>query len=376
VTDQERIRVGLQRELTKLKGNLKYEKTAREGSSKRSAGYELECVSLREERDTLKTEQKINRRRLEELSTTLNQERMKRLRDLHLNEVLRKQAAGLQEAMALLAGDSTAANEKLLGKVLIADSAVAKNEVQRKIIDSQALEILEVTREVTMTNEKYKQAQNKIGEMEIALAKRTKDVLDFETEIWRLRKECTTMAGSSHSQQHVAFGRSYESQAGFSLPSRRIRVEGELRSLNGDIMARAGNGYGVGTATSVSSSNGGGSLFGQENTSSRPGRHVPESQMSMLSASMADHLPSRSRARGRDNDSTLASSLGAQPFSPDNSSVFSATTPYSPSRHGGRRSDKGHINSSSSGAESNIFVSKGEFCLNDFHILFGELIFV
>lgn len=343
--------MSLQRELTKLKGNLKYEKTAREGSSKRSAGYELECVSLRDERDALATEQKINRRRVEELSRALNQERMKRLRDLHLNEVLRKQNVALEESVRLVAADSVSANEKLLDKVLVADSAVAKSEVQRKIIDSQALEILSVTQETTVAQEKYKQAQEKIGEMEIALAKRTKEVLDFEMEIWRLRREVTALAGSSHSQQHVAFGRSCEPHSSFSLPTRRIRNEAELHSLSDDIRTRTGADLQSATG-SLSSA---GSAFGQERSERKTSRHVPESNVSLLSASLSGGAPSRSRGGKNFTDAVHS---GAPPFSPGASSDFTCTTPYSPSRRGGRRADEGGLNKSSS--EANIYLSKGK----------------
>ena len=304
---------------------MKYEKTAREGSSKRSAGYELECVSLREERDALSTEQKINRRRVEELTTTLNQERMKRLRDLHLNEVLRKQNVALEDSARLVAADSVTANEKLLEKVLIADSAVAKSEVQRKIIDSQALEILEVTQEVTVAKEKYKQAQERIGELEIALANRTKEVLDYEKEVWRLRKEVTNLAGQSHTDQHVAFGRSYQPVSSFPLPSRRIKLEGELRELKEGFAAKGGGSV-LGSASLASSAVG--SSFGAEQTMIH-GRHIPESSLSLLSQSLTEDLPSYSRnGRYPKVDSVSCNeSVG-------NSSVFSGTTPFSPTRHG------------------------------------------
>lgn len=357
--------MSIQRELTKLKGNLKYEKTAREGSAKRSATYELECVSLREERDVLLTEQKINRRRVEELSSTLNQERLKRLRDLHLNEVLRKQNAALEESIKLVGADTVSAHEKLLDKVLIADSAVAKSEVQRKIIDSQANEILEVTREVTTATERYKTAQNKIGEMEIALAKKTKEVLDFEAEIWRLRKEVTVLAGGSHSQKHVAFGRSYEPHTSFSLPSRRSRNEDELRSLTQDIQTKFGPDA-ITASCSISSS---GSVFGQEKSAvtkqSRRENDVPESSLSLLSASLMRNLPSRSSSGPRKAGSPVAA---MESYSPGNSSVFTSATPFSPSRHnrGGTSdsADVGDFMTKNSESKASIFVPKGTVCFN------------
>ena len=71
---------------------------------------------LREERKSL-VEEVINRRRVKELETALNDDRSKRLKDMHENELLMSKCARLEESLKDSSSDVLSAESKYLDKL-------------------------------------------------------------------------------------------------------------------------------------------------------------------------------------------------------------------------------------------------------------------
>ena len=96
----------LQKQVTSMTMSVKLEKKASEGLAKKAGALDIECVMLKEERKVMLAEQVHSRYRVKELETMLCDDRSKRLRDIHENELLRKRNAELEARETVTEADA------------------------------------------------------------------------------------------------------------------------------------------------------------------------------------------------------------------------------------------------------------------------------
>ena len=93
--------------------------------------------NLREERTFLIEDQRINRARVLELEQSLNDDRSKRLKDMHLAELFRTRTADLEARVLAAEKDKISAESALLEKLQRLETVVSLNESQKMVITSQ-----------------------------------------------------------------------------------------------------------------------------------------------------------------------------------------------------------------------------------------------
>lgn len=120
---------------------LKLERIALEGTKKKSAVIESELVALREDTANLRTEQSIAKSRVSELEHALNEERSKRLQDMHENERLLMLNVKLETKNENLAKNAFDANKSLLEKIQKLETATLLNESKSRVIASQSTDL-------------------------------------------------------------------------------------------------------------------------------------------------------------------------------------------------------------------------------------------
>ena len=80
---------------------------------------DLQLANITEERRILVEEQVFNRQRLKDLEKTSNDDRSKRLKDMHENELLKRKAMDLENRVSLAEADSRKAQAELLEKIQV-----------------------------------------------------------------------------------------------------------------------------------------------------------------------------------------------------------------------------------------------------------------
>ena len=141
INDQEQQRQLVVKELLKVKANLNFEVKAREGLAKKTGGFEFEALNLREEKKNLVEELNILRTRSKEMEFFLNQERSKRLQEIHETDILRKQNQSLESKQIQAEQDAARARSELLTKLQKMETIIAENDAQKVIIDTLNHEI-------------------------------------------------------------------------------------------------------------------------------------------------------------------------------------------------------------------------------------------
>lgn len=129
------------KEVKKLQSELKFERIATEGAKKKSAVFEFEVVGLREEKANFSQEASLYKVRVQELEHALNEERSKRLQNMHENEKLQMINAQLTTKNESLEKSAHDANMKLLEKIQKLETATLLNESKSRVISSQSTDL-------------------------------------------------------------------------------------------------------------------------------------------------------------------------------------------------------------------------------------------
>lgn len=142
IADFEKQRQSLQKKLLTGEKVLKYEKVASEGLSKKVAMLGQELVEEKESKKNLFDETLIGRKRIIELENSLSSGRALRLKEMHENELFKRQISGLEARMIDSEEDNRHAQTDLLAKIQQLETAVALNQAQGRTIAAQNEEMV------------------------------------------------------------------------------------------------------------------------------------------------------------------------------------------------------------------------------------------
>ena len=129
------------KEMKKVQSELKFERIATEGAKKRSAVFEFEVVALREDKANFMQEAALYKTKVLELEHALNEERSKRLQNMHENEKLQMINSELSIRNESLEKSAHDANTKLLEKIQKLETATLLNESKSRVIHSQSTDL-------------------------------------------------------------------------------------------------------------------------------------------------------------------------------------------------------------------------------------------
>ena len=196
IQEQERAKQAVQKELTRAQNNMKFEIKAREGLSKKTSMYEFEALNLRDECKNQREELGILRFRASDLEYKLNQERSKRLRDMHESDILRKRNAELESSEKYAEKDALKARQDLNDKLERMEVVLAQNESQKRVIESMSGEVLALNAEITSLKQDLRRLTESKYKLDSTVAMHTREKEGLEREIWRLRKENVHRGGT------------------------------------------------------------------------------------------------------------------------------------------------------------------------------------
>lgn len=197
-------KIGLSRQITSLENASKIEKKVVEGLLKKSGVLDFDVTSLREENAVLKKRDVSNTKRVEELEKTLIEDRTKRLREMHLNEVLRKKNSELEAKMRVDESNNKKYQDMMLDKFQEMETIIANNHRLQRLVEVQSEDILRMTKEVHDLKEKIKNHHEQVSTMKNEITNTTKERDEMQNEVWRLRSEVLSIAGTSN-EKSVAF---------------------------------------------------------------------------------------------------------------------------------------------------------------------------
>ena len=334
---------GLSKKISSLESNMRLEKRASDGLTKKTASLDIECTLLKEQDKVFREEQIMNRRKVKEYEDTLCEDRAKRLRDMHECELLRRKNAELEGKLNVAESGATKARRDLLDCMQRLDTALAQVENGQRTVEAQGEEMLSLNREVAAFKETVAGMGETVLRLERVAAERTaeRDILEHEGN--RLRTELINMA-TTHGERSIAFGSRVGSSQSRSRPGTGTGLSRASFSASGrDFFPQSPSGVGV--------SFGGSTVFDDSSSSSTLSR--PSSSSVMLS-------PVASQGRPRSQGglmSPISASKPATPLPPpaikrgvqlavlDTSLPYSASSSHGDGDDDGRDQDKGDSNS-------------------------------
>ena len=187
IAEFEKLRQSLQKKLLTGEKVLKYEKVASEGLSKKVAMLGQELVEEKESKKNLFDETLIGRKRIIELEKSLSSGRSLRLKEMHENELFKRQISGLEARMIDSEEDNRRAQTDLLAKIQQLETAVALNQAQGRTIAAQNEEMVALAREVCALREKQRVLLDRTRRIEHVAAVCARERDAFEREVQRLR---------------------------------------------------------------------------------------------------------------------------------------------------------------------------------------------
>lgn len=194
IAESEKARQEVLKELQKTKDELKFELKARDGLVTKSNTFEFENINLRDEKKTLLAAQSMSLHRIKELENALNDERVKRLRDMHEIDVLRRENQQLSRRCSNAEEDAHDANVNLIEKLERTDLVLTQNQSQKRVLLAQSEELGSLTTEVTLLKEDRQRLHTEISRLCEELTKRNDKCISLEEEIHRLRRELIVSA--------------------------------------------------------------------------------------------------------------------------------------------------------------------------------------
>ena len=204
VLDKEQARQALLKKLNKSEVNLKLEIKARDGISKKVNKFEYEMLNYKDECANMKEELGMLRVKVQELTYNLNQERSKRLRDIHEMDILKRRNLELEAENNTFSKDNLAAQTSLYQKLEKMETVMTHNETQKRVIASMGSEVNALNAEVAMVKEDLRRSQESKYTFEQSLSMKDRQREQLETEVYRLRKELIGFSGT-HGQKQKAF---------------------------------------------------------------------------------------------------------------------------------------------------------------------------
>ena len=196
---------------------------------------QAEKVNLIEERN-------INKKRVKEVEQALNDDRTKRLQEMHQIEQLIKKNAELEARESWAEHDALKANEDSLKKIQKFETLQANIASLQKTVDTQALELLNLTRDSYDDKERHRKLSEDLLSKDSIIAERTKERDFFSAEVSRLRTELV-MLSQTHGERSLAYSRapSRASTRASSRPMSKSLSESHFFSRNDDINSSFNN---------------------------------------------------------------------------------------------------------------------------------------
>jgi hypothetical protein len=255
------------KQINKLKMEVVLEKKTSFGLTQKLGALQIDLTLKKEERAQMMEEQIFNRQRVKEMEKQLNDDRSKRLRNLHENELLRTKNVQLEARCSSAEAAEQKASRELLEKLQVLDTTLELVASQKRTIEAQGAEMLELNREVTMQKEALRDVSDRCLRVERQLADRQKEKDAYEQEAFRLRREIMQL-GTRSSEKASAFS-SYEPRSRLNSAASTARPNTTM-SMSASGRARTPGGVLRGTTPSSGMMSGvlpgsaGGSTFGTD----------------------------------------------------------------------------------------------------------------
>jgi len=225
---RDKERNALLKQINKLTMELMLEKKSSSGLAAKNGAISIDLTLHKEAKKVMLEEQIWSRKHVKEMEKQLNDDRSKRLRNIHENELLRRKNVDLEARSNMAEAVAQKAQTELLAKLQQLDTALELNAMQRRTIDAQGSEMLELNREVTMQKESMREMMDRCLRLERQLAERQKEKDAFETEAFRLRREIMQM-GLSASDKAAAFS-SFEPRSRMGSAASSMRPNTTMHS--------------------------------------------------------------------------------------------------------------------------------------------------
>ena len=187
LTDFEKMRQLLQKQILVGEKSLKFEKIASEGLSKQVSLLGQQLDDSKESKKNLLDEVQLSRRRIIELEKSLSSGRALRLKEMHENELFKRQISGLEARMVEAEEGNRQAQSDLLAKIQQLETAVALNHAQGRTVTAQNEEMVALAREVCALREKQRVLMDRTRRLEHVAAVCARERDAFEREVQRLR---------------------------------------------------------------------------------------------------------------------------------------------------------------------------------------------
>lgn len=203
IQELEHDKTQLQQKLRSVEISLKFEKIAAEGARKKVHTMEIDYIDAKERYQNAKTELEMVKKKEQELTLTLQRERISRLQILHEKERVQRINEDLQQKLYHFENDNVDSHKRLLLQLQRVETLLEQNHRQDRLIGAQSQEIYTLNNEVV----DYKLRTmdlNRTIEEEVDSHSRYHYAIDYlQQEISRLRKlisdSATDFAGKSHS---------------------------------------------------------------------------------------------------------------------------------------------------------------------------------
>jgi len=183
----EKMKQSLQKKILIGEKSLKFEKVATEGLSKKLQLLTAELDEVKGTKANLFEEVLQSRKRIIELEKSLSSGRALRLKEMHENELFKRQIAGLEARMLESEEDNRRAQTSLLNKIQELETAVALNQAQGRTVAAQSEEMVALAREVCALREKQRVLLERTRRLEHVAAVCARERDAFEREVMRLR---------------------------------------------------------------------------------------------------------------------------------------------------------------------------------------------
>ena len=187
LADFEKMRQSLQKKVLIGEKSLKFEKVASEGLSKKASLLGQELDDAKESHKNLFDEVQLSRKRIMELEKSLSSGRALRLKEMHENELFKRQISGLEARMAEAEEGNRQAQTDLLSKIQQLETAIAVNQAQGRTVAAQNEEMVALAREVCALREKQRVLLDRTRRLEHVAAVCARERDAFEREVQRLR---------------------------------------------------------------------------------------------------------------------------------------------------------------------------------------------
>ena len=266
---RDKERNGFQKQISKLKMEVILEKKSSAGLTQKMGAMSIDLTLRKEERINMMEEQIFNRHRVKEMEKQLNDDRSKRLRNLHENELLRQKNVQLEARCTTAEAAAQKASKELLEKLQVLETTLELVASQKRTIEAQGAEMLELNREVTMQKEALRDVSDRCLKLERQIADRQKERDAYEQEAFRLRREIMQM-GVKSSEKASAFS-SFEPRSRQNSAASTMRPSTTMSVMSANGRARTpGGAMRGGSPSSTMMSSTGGSTFGTDSVFVRP----------------------------------------------------------------------------------------------------------